>query len=105
MAQHIEVLVFVQEGCAACHDILPIIDRISAHYGACVATRVVDAHREGIFADTMQIQETPTVIGCQDFRPVVRLVGGNDFEQRVAGLYDSLLDGASCPVGVWKGDV
>lgn len=99
---HAEVVVFVQEGCPACHEIRAVTDRIAAHYAACVTTRYVDAHNEGIFADTMQVQETPTVIGYQDFRPVVRLIGAENFEQRMAGLYASLLDGGSCPVGVWR---
>lgn len=101
-----EVLVFVQPGCPACHEIQGAVDQIAAHYGACVRTRVVDVHREGLLADTMQIQETPTVVGAVNYQPVVRMIGANEAPRRLAGLYDQLLgEHPSCPVGMWKGDV
>jgi len=101
----LEVLVFVQEGCPACHEIRPLVDRLAAHYGRCVRTRIVDVNRESLLADSMHIENTPTVIGSKNFYAEVRMVGGENAEQRLPQLYHSLLSGGSCPVGAWKGDV
>jgi thioredoxin-like negative regulator of GroEL len=98
-----EVLVFFQEGCPACTAIEPIVKQIAEHYAGCgVQTRFVDVWREGVFADTMKVDQTPTVIGCRDFRPAVRMVGAGEAEQRIAQLYGELV-GDACPV--WRGDV
>lgn len=103
---YLEVLVFVQNGCPACHEITPLVERMGAHYGQCVSTRIVDVHREGLLADRMRITETPTVIGCVAMQPVIRLVSAQDFEPRMVNLYDQLLREGSCPVAQpWTRDV
>lgn len=97
----LEVLVFVQGGCPACHSIRQLVDAAAMHYGACVRTRVVDVNREPILSDTMQIQETPTIVGSRNYEPVVRMVGAEDAPNRLGNLYQSLIAGASCPVDAW----
>lgn len=100
-----EVLIFVQQGCQACHELQQIVDRISVHYSACIRSRVVDVNQESILADTMQIRETPTVVGSRDFSPVIRMVGAENAEQRLLSLYGELLQGGTCQVATWRGDV
>lgn len=92
-----EVLVFVQEGCPACHEAVPIVQQFGQQYQQCITTRIVDVHREGVLSDTMFIRDTPTIIGCVNFRPTIRLVGANDLQPRLAALYGQLADG-SCAV-------
>ena len=100
-----EVLIFVQDGCPACGEIKQIVERICGHYGSCIRWRFVDANQENLLADVMQIQDTPTVIATEGFQPVIRLVGGQEFEPRLVGMYNQLLQNTSCSVGSWRGDV
>jgi len=101
-----EVLVFVQPGCPACEEIHRIAEQIAAHYSTCVVTRFVNVQEQGLLADTMQIQETPTVVGAVNYYPTIRMIGANDAVNRLTGLYTQLLgDHPACSVGSWKGDV
>ena len=100
-----EVLIFVQQGCQACHEIRGQAEQICTHYSRCVRWRFVDAGQEPLLADAMQIRETPTVIATTDFYPAARVVGGDNFGDRLVQLYTKLLDGASCRVGTWRGDL
>jgi thiol-disulfide isomerase/thioredoxin len=101
----LEVLVFVQEGCPACHEIRPLVDQLAAHYGRCVRTRIVDVNKESLLSDAMQVRDTPTIIGAKNFHSELRMVGAENAATRLPQLYSSLVTGASCPVGAWKGDV
>ncbi len=100
-----EVLVFIQDGCPACHEVLPLVNQLSGHYVRCVRTRIVDVNREPIFADALQIQETPTIIGTRNYEAQVRMVGADNAPTRLPELYQTLMASGSCPVGAWKGDV
>jgi thioredoxin-like negative regulator of GroEL len=100
----LEVLIFVQPGCPACSEFKPVAQQLMTHYGRCVRSRFVDVHREPALADRMGIDSTPTTIAIRDFKPVVRMVGMGD-AGRLARLYSKLLEGASCSVARWAGDV
>ncbi len=100
----IEVLVFVQQGCPACHEIRAMVDRIGAHYAACARTRFVDVTQESLLADTMMVRATPTVIATKHYRPVARMVGGDDAAKRLPQLYATVTENA-CVVPSWKGDL
>ena len=100
-----EVLIFVQPGCPACHDLQAIARPIGDHYGSCVRYRFVDVTQEALLADTMRVRETPTVIGSKGFVPTVRMVGAENAQKRLTDLYGRLLQGGGCPVASWTGDV
>ncbi len=102
----LQVIYFYQAGCPACEEMRPLFDKAVAHYAQCdVVARYVDVHHEGLTADTMQVQETPTVIGTRNHSPVTRMIGAQNADQRLGQLFTELLSGGSCTVQPWRGDV
>lgn len=96
-----EVLVFVMRGCGACHALRPIVDRVAEHYGACVATHIIDVDAHSVLADTMGVEETPTIIGVDPMRRArVRMIGFDGKPDRIAALYAKIAaEATSCSVG------
>ena len=99
-----EVLVFTMIGCPACYQLKPVAQRVGAHYASCVETKFIDVDRESALADSMGVEETPTVIGVNSARqPIVRMVGYDGGTDRIVKVYAAVL-GGSCSVGPY-GDV
>lgn len=102
----VEIIAFVQPDCPACHQLRPLLDAAGRHYSACGAvTKFVDVSQQPLLADTYGITQTPTVLGFQNWQPIARMVGAENAQQRIVALYAQLFQGATCPVGSWRGDV
>lgn len=104
--QFLQVIYFYQQGCPACEEMRPLFEKAVAHYAQCgVQVRYVDVGVEGLTADQMQVQETPTVVGTVNHGAVSRMVGSQNADQRLGQLFADLLRDSSCAVPQWRGDV
>lgn len=87
-----EVLIFVMQGCGACHMLRPQAEQLAAHYRACIDTRFVDVDQESGLADLMGVEETPTAIGINGARqPCIRMVGHDGTAERLTAIYTRLV--------------
>lgn len=95
-----EVLVFVMEGCPACHALRPLAEQYAAHYAPCIETKIIDVDSDGGLSDAMAVDSTPTVIGVNAHKqPIVRMVGHDGKPERFQRVYDAVLSTVtSCQV-------
>lgn len=97
-----EVLVFVMQGCPACTSLKPLAERMAAHYGGCVDTKIIDVDSDAGLSDAMGVEETPTVIGVNpDKRPVIRMVGHDGKPDRMLQIYGAVTNG-TCKIDPFR---
>lgn len=77
-----------QDGCPACAQTLPIVERLAAHYSGCVETRIRSVEDEYEESERLGIEAVPDLLSYDgEGRPLFRLTGDASTLARVQRLY------------------
>jgi len=85
------IFVFVQDGCPACEEFLPVLSQVSeAHRsrGGQIFTVNIGKQRGATLAQTLQIEATPTMVIVDDAdKPIHTVVGAVPPAQIISTLH------------------
>ena len=99
-----KIVMFKQSGCPVCEDTLPMVERLAAHYAACIDTQILNIEDDVELAHRYDVDSVPDLLSfAPDGTPLFRLTGYVDTLQQCNRLYAAVLRTArGCQVEILR---